>query len=210
MTTNNTQDVPLLFPTVPEESEYARGFNAGLRAATYNTATHEIVPKQGWIRVVDEALVTAGELGVANASDDYETARAKLRILIDWHVAVATDPQVNGGYVLVPVVPTKELWSSFSAYDGTSYSDPFSEDCFREDWAKAVSSMATTHVQHAHELVPLGTREAVEKVIAEMITGSEELLRQGGEVDAEMIGREEREWADRIEAELVKVPEPVL
>ena len=55
----------------------------------------------GWLRVIDEALVVA-HIGVANASDTYEEARAKLDNLIGFHVDVATDPAVNGGWKLVP------------------------------------------------------------------------------------------------------------
>lgn len=58
--------------------------------------------QQGWIAAVDRELVDA-HLGVANADDDVDTARRKLATLIDWHVAVATDPAVNGGFKLVPV-----------------------------------------------------------------------------------------------------------
>ena len=58
--------------------------------------------QQGWIAAVDRELVNA-HLGVANADDDVDTARRKLATLIDWHVAVATDPAVNGGFKLVPV-----------------------------------------------------------------------------------------------------------
>lgn len=55
----------------------------------------------GWLRAVDEALVVT-HLGVANADDSYEDAKRKLNELICWHVAVATDPAVNGGFKLVP------------------------------------------------------------------------------------------------------------
>jgi hypothetical protein len=55
----------------------------------------------GWIRAIDEALVIAG-LGVANECDSYEEAKKKLNDLICWEIDVATDPVLNGGYVLVP------------------------------------------------------------------------------------------------------------
>jgi len=55
----------------------------------------------GWVEAVDQALVCA-HLGIANREDSFEVAQEKLRQLIDWHVAVALDPAVNGGYVLVP------------------------------------------------------------------------------------------------------------
>ncbi len=56
----------------------------------------------GWLQAIDEALVTT-HLGTAETSDSYETAKRKLGELIDWHVAVATDPRVNGGWQMVPV-----------------------------------------------------------------------------------------------------------
>lgn len=55
---------------------------------------------EGWLRAIDEALVVT-HLGVANASDTYEQAKAKLDSLIGFHVDVATDPAVNGGWKLM-------------------------------------------------------------------------------------------------------------
>ena len=57
----------------------------------------------GWLRAIDEALVTA-HLGVASADDTYAQAKAKLDSLIGFHVDVATDPAVNGGWKLMPEV----------------------------------------------------------------------------------------------------------
>lgn len=62
----------------------------------------------GWLRAIDEALVTA-HIGVANAEDTYEQAKAKLDSLIGWHTDVATDPAVNGGYRLIPIEPTEDM-----------------------------------------------------------------------------------------------------
>ena len=62
----------------------------------------------GWIRAIDEALVVT-HLGVANASDTYEQAKAKLDSLVGFHVDVATDPAVNGGWKLVPRPPTPTM-----------------------------------------------------------------------------------------------------
>lgn len=62
----------------------------------------------GWVRAADDEMIGT-HLGVANLSDSYVSAKAKLKMLIDWHVAVATDHEVNGGYQLVPVEPTKEI-----------------------------------------------------------------------------------------------------
>ena len=55
----------------------------------------------GWLTACDEAMICA-HLGVANLSDSYESAKAKLNSLIDWNIAVATDPAVNGGFSLQP------------------------------------------------------------------------------------------------------------
>ncbi|GHH52982.1 hypothetical protein [[Pseudomonas] boreopolis] len=53
-------------------------------------------------KAVDQELVCA-HLGVTSENDDYESAKKKLAELIDWHVAVAIDPAVNGGFKLAPV-----------------------------------------------------------------------------------------------------------
>ena len=92
----------------------------------------------GWVRAVDEALVTA-HIGVANAEDTYEQAKAKLDNLIGFHVDVATDPAVNGGWKLVPIEPTETFYQCFSAYDGTAYSNPFDYDEFVKDWRAAIA-----------------------------------------------------------------------
>ena len=62
---------------------------------------------EGWLRAIDEALVVA-HIGVANASDTYEQAKVELDNLIGFHVDVATDPAVNGGWKLVPIEPQHE------------------------------------------------------------------------------------------------------
>lgn len=49
----------------------------------------------GWLRAVDEEMVCA-HLGVADAEDSFETAKKKLASLIQWNIAVATDPSVGG------------------------------------------------------------------------------------------------------------------
>jgi len=67
----------------------------------------------GWMQAIDEALVTT-HLGTAEMSDSYDTAKRKLDALINWHVSVATDPRVNGGYKLSPVdedYPADLAWS---------------------------------------------------------------------------------------------------
>ena len=59
----------------------------------------------GWVRAIDDGM-TSSHIGIADDSDQYEQARDKLKRLIAWHIAVATDPAVNGGFALVPVEPT--------------------------------------------------------------------------------------------------------
>ena len=94
---------------------------------------------EGWLRAIDEALVVA-HIGVASADDTYEQAKAKLNNLIGFHVDVATDPAVNGGYKLVPIEPTESFYKCFSAYDGTSYSNSFDYDDFVKDWREALEA----------------------------------------------------------------------
>ena len=115
----------------PAKITLEEAFNAGKRSAPS-------VP-EGWLRAIDEALVVA-HIGVANASDAYEQAKAKLDSLIGFHVGAATDPAVNGGWKLMPVEPTEEIYQCFSAYDGTSYSNPFDRDEFLKDWRAALAA----------------------------------------------------------------------
>ena len=117
---------------------------SGVWAAAWKAAkNHGAQPApsvpEGWLRAVDEALVTA-YVGVANADDTYELAKAKLNNLIGFHVDVATDPAVNGGWKLMPIEPTKEIYACFAAYDGTSYSNPFDFDNFKADYASALAA----------------------------------------------------------------------
>lgn len=70
-----------------------------LRAIIEQTKAEQSEPV-GWIRAVDEEMVLTF-LGVAEQSDSYEVAKKKLQDIIQWNIAVATDPAVNGGYKLV-------------------------------------------------------------------------------------------------------------
>ena len=83
---------------------------------------------EGWLRVIDEALVTT-HIGVANPGDTYEEAKAKLERLIGFHVDVAIEPTVNGGWKLVPIEPTHEMLDAgedtfLPTYTGTPTSSP--------------------------------------------------------------------------------------
>ena len=101
---------------------------------------HSYHPPSGWLRAIDEALIVA-HIGVANESDTYEQAKSKLDNLIGFHVDVATDPAVNGGWKLVPIEPTETFYQCFSAYDGTSYSNPFDYDDFVKAWREALAAV---------------------------------------------------------------------
>ena len=57
----------------------------------------------GWLRAIDDELVCSF-LGIAKPEESYEQAKLKLSRLIAWHVGVACDPAVNGGWVLMPQV----------------------------------------------------------------------------------------------------------
>lgn len=55
-----------------------------------------------WQQVIDHELVIA-HLGIAKDDVSFEEARRAISELIQWHVDVALDPEVNGGYALVKV-----------------------------------------------------------------------------------------------------------
>ena len=90
----------------------------------------------GWIRAADDEMICT-HLGVANLSDSHESAKEKLKSLIDWHVAVATDPAVNGGYQLVPIEPTEAM---LKAGHDCPVSDDGTEDC-PEDYRNVYKAM---------------------------------------------------------------------
>lgn len=109
-----------------------------IKARVTGTQPTSNIP-DGWLRAIDEALVVA-HIGVANESDTFEQAREKLDNLIGFHVDIATDPAVNGGWKLMPIEPTKEIYECFAAYDGTSYSKPFDFDDFSVDYGFALAA----------------------------------------------------------------------
>lgn len=51
-------------------------------------------------QVIDEELICA-HLGITENSDDYHTAKSKVNSVIDYHITIATDSKVNGGYFLI-------------------------------------------------------------------------------------------------------------
>lgn len=80
--------------------------------------------KCAWIDAVDHELVNA-HIGVADAADTFEVASRKLDELIRWHVAVATDPAVNGGLKLTPVAaPAPGVGEAVARLDARDLFDP--------------------------------------------------------------------------------------
>ncbi len=79
---------------------------------------------EGWLRAVDEALVVC-HLGVAEANDSYEDAKAWLDRVIAFHIDVATDPTVNGGFQLVPKEPTRHMKTKGICVEVGDEDDPF-------------------------------------------------------------------------------------
>ena len=135
----NIQEGVVGFGDSPDEAMWA--FDAAWRKKLSPLPGAQPTPSvpDGWLRAIDEALVTA-HIGVANAHDTYEQAKAKLDNLIGFLVDVATDPAVNGGYKLMPIEPTKEIYECFAAYDGTAYSNPFDFDDFKEEYKSAIAA----------------------------------------------------------------------
>ena len=88
-----------------------RTWAAAWKAAKNHSAQPAPSVPEGWLRAIDEAIVVA-HIGVANADDSYEEARTKLNNLIGFHVDVATEPAVNGGWKLVPIEPTEEMYNA--------------------------------------------------------------------------------------------------
>ena len=95
---------------------------------------------EGWLRAIDEALVVA-HIGVANESDAYEQAKAKLDNLIGFHVDVATDPAVNGGWKLVPIEPTQEMKTAGIGAEVYQASPPSTDSLTWEEAAAIYAAM---------------------------------------------------------------------
>lgn len=64
-----------------------------------------------WQKAIDQQRILA-HIGIAADGVSDEEASRQLAELINWHVKVATDPAVNGGFVLVPVEPTEAMLSA--------------------------------------------------------------------------------------------------
>lgn len=74
-----------------------------LRKAWGNADT-SAVSGDPWKAAIDHELVTIG-----STADSFSSPKEALNALIEWHIAVATDPAVNGGYKLVPIEPTERM-----------------------------------------------------------------------------------------------------
>ncbi|HBV13398.1 MAG TPA: hypothetical protein DEB60_09780 [Brevundimonas sp.] len=156
-------------------TDEARSYLYALRA---QPPAREDAQPVGWLRAVDEEMVCA-HLGVADAEDSFETAKKKLASLIQWNIAVATDPSV-GGYTAPSSLAGGED-SAFkvatdlhAAYEALIYGLPKyleaenltdEENMIREAWI-------TLDVT-AHRLVALATRE--EAPACEMCNGRGEV-----------------------------------
>ena len=89
-------------------------------------------PVNAWQQAVDKELVSA-HLGVAGDVTPAEAAKA-LHELICWNIEVATNPQTNGGKVLVPaaapVVPEPVIVEWWSSENGLEDCDMAKRDDF--------------------------------------------------------------------------------
>ena len=108
-------------PSVPEGVSFID--TSQLEGVVSTEIVHSYPPPSGWLRAIDEALVVT-HLGVANARDTYEQAKAKLDSLIGFHVDIAIEPAVNGGWKLVPIEPTKEMTQRACADHGYPHGGP--------------------------------------------------------------------------------------
>lgn len=110
MQSNAPQAAPVPVDTKPDPTKCYHKFPMDPRRCVlcgWDFRNGEPVPvegttRSGWIEAADRELINA-HLGVANPGDTLEVATKKLGELIDFHVSVATDPAVNGGFKLVPV-----------------------------------------------------------------------------------------------------------
>lgn len=106
----------------------------------------------GWLRAVDEEMVCA-HLGVADAEDSFETAKKKLASLIQWNIAVATDPSVGGHPApdaLRGAMEALEPFAAVMADIGESEDDADSFRNPRRDYAKS-QGISVGHIRRARQ-----------------------------------------------------------
>ncbi len=91
-----------------DDYPYSYSNESAFRADEWNACRAEVLrlnhpPAEAatdeWKQAIDDALVTSLQC----TTDAYTDPRKALSDLIAWHVAVATDPCVNGGYTLMPL-----------------------------------------------------------------------------------------------------------
>lgn len=100
-------------------------------------AQNEIhTPQNKWKAAIDHELVTIG-----STADSFETPAEAVAALIDWHIKVATDPAVNGGYKLVPIEPTREMKTAGIGVEVYQESPPDMEALTREEVAAIYQAM---------------------------------------------------------------------
>lgn len=88
--------------TAEQKQALNRAHLASARAVTPAPNRHE--QRNKWEAAIDDALVV-NHLGT---TDSFEDAKEALGKLIQWEIQVATDPAVNGGYVLVKQRPAPD------------------------------------------------------------------------------------------------------
>jgi hypothetical protein len=96
--------------------------------------------------VVSEAVASAKELTGRPTTDrrhQYlveQLARHNVAIVELRYALTVGNPALPPGWVAVPVDPTPEMHAEMSAYDGTSYSNPFDEDDFRANYTAMLAA----------------------------------------------------------------------
>jgi hypothetical protein len=102
----------------------------GFFTATYSPVYTAPQPQQtsnDWKDAVDHELVIHG-----STADSYASPEQAIQDLLDWHVSMAVDPELNGGFKLVPIEPTIDMINAGWADDEIS---------LRQRW-KAMVGMA--------------------------------------------------------------------
>jgi len=86
------------------------------------------------------------ELSVMQATvSSYKSPGEALRALIDWNCAIAVDPKVNGGKMLVPVEPTEKMTEAGCVHHTCVQQDPWysNEEISERDCASIYKAMIT-------------------------------------------------------------------
>lgn len=138
-----------VFRTEASARNYVEGLSehhTGARVVPLFLTPQPTIPA-GWLIAIDDEMACC-HLGVADATDTYHQAREKLHQIIAWHIAIAIDPTVNGGWQLVPIEPTKEMRVAavqkrygMTAYRCTSREDlVLLEEAFAAAWEAALDA----------------------------------------------------------------------